>query len=74
MIDILTLAKYIAPLANLIGGGNPQRIKAASDRLAQAVTAELPEHPATWEEIAAEADAVISKGEAILNEIDPKGE
>ena len=71
-ITIQQLGALIAPIANLIGGGNLGKIKAASDRLAQAVMAELPEHPATWQEIAAEADAVIAKGESILGEIDPK--
>lgn len=70
-IDLQKLGELIAPLAQLIGNGEPDRIKQAVTQLSFAVAevAQDDENPPTWDQIADHADAVIAKADQIKSEI-----
>lgn len=71
-IDAKTIALAIAPLARLIGGGHPQRIKDAADELVELVRSKMPDNPMEWKEIAADAHSVALEGAQLLKEINPE--
>ena len=71
VLDVKQLGALIAPVAQLVHAGSPEKIKGAIDRLIAAVSAEIPGgiNPPSWEEIAVHAQKVIDEADTIIDEI-----
>lgn len=69
--NAIAVASSIAQLAGILGGGQPDRVKAAFKKLSDVVSADWPaDSPVTWAAITEHADAIIARGAAISARID----